>query len=137
MIDNECLLSDSQDLSQTTGNYYSTYTYNMGDDNAGPGKGNPLYVNFAVDEAFVGAGASVAFYVIEEEDTTLDDSSTVLVNTKAIGVATLVAGYQFSLPVPAGICSKQYLGARYTISGATTTAGTVSAWISNQPQLNP
>jgi len=131
-VDKQCLLSDSQDLSQTAGSYYSTYAYNLGH-TQDPGAGRPIGVVFCVDAAFVGSGATVQFDIIDEEDTTLDGSSVVIASTRAIAITSLTLGKVFMLPIPAGIITQQYIGVKYTIAVATTTAGTVSAFIAFDP----
>lgn len=137
-VDKECLLSDSQDLSQTANSYYSTYCYNLGSTKGDPGSGNTLYVVICVDEAFASAGAAtVQFCVIDELDTTLDGSSRIIVQTDDIAYTTLTLGKVIVIPIPAGLITQQYLGLRYDIGTATTTAGTVSAFIALQPPLNP
>ena len=138
LIDNEALLSSSQDLSQTTGDYYSTYAYDMGSTTGDLGSGAPIYVVICVDAAFTSGGsATVTFNVIDEADSTLDSSSVIIVSTRAIAIATLTAGKVITIPVPAGLITQQFIGLRYDIGTATTTAGTVSAFVSLQPVLNP
>ena len=137
-VDKQCLLSDSQDLSQDAGNFYSTYTYNLGSTTGDPGSGNPLYVVICVDAAFTSAGsATVKFVVIDEADTTLDDSSVEIIATRAIAYTTLTAGKVIVIPIPAGLITQQYIGLKYVIGTATTTAGTVTAFVALQPPLNP
>ena len=137
-VDKQCLLSDSQDLSQVAGDYYSTYAYNLGSTTGDPGSGRPLYVVICVDVAFTSAGsATVTFAVIDEADATLDSGSVVIVQTAAIAIASLTAGKTIVIPVPAGLVTQQYLGLKYTIATATTTAGTVVAFVALDAQLNP
>ena len=50
-------------------------------------------------------------------------------------LATLIAGYQFRLAVPPGV-SKRYLGLRYTVGTAETTAGKVTAGLVIDKQTN-
>ena len=135
-VDKQCLLSDAQDLSQDAGNFYSTNTYNLGH-TKDPGTGNPLYVVICVDEAFTSAGsATVKFVVIDEADTTLDDSSVEIIATRAIAYTTLTAGKVIVIPIPAGLITQQYIGLKYVIGTATTTAGTVTAFVALQPPLH-
>lgn len=133
MLDKETLLSDSQDLSQTAGSYYSTYAYNLGSTDD-PGSGKPIGVMICVDEAFTSSGsATVQFCVIDESDTTLDSSSVIIVQTDDIAYTTLTEGKTIFLPFPSGLITQQYVGMRYDIGTATTTAGTVSAYIAFDP----
>jgi len=137
-VDKELLLSDSQDLSQSAGSYYSTYAINLGGTVGDIGSGNPLYLVCCVDEAFTSAGsATVQICLIAEDDTTLDSGSTIIVQTDDIAYTTLTAGKIIVIPVPAGLITQQYIGVRYDIGTATTTAGTISAFIATSPPTNP
>lgn len=137
-VDKQCLLMDAQDLGQVAGDYYSSYAYNLGSVVGDIGSGNPLYVVICVDEAFASAGsATVKFSVIDEADTTLDSSSVEIVSTDTIAYTTLTAGKVIAIPIPAGLITQQYLGLRVDIGTATTTAGTVTAFVALQPPLNP
>lgn len=67
-----------------------------------------------------GSGSTHTMEAIMATDDALTTSITVL-NTVTIAAATLVAGYQFFIPIPQGLMSKQYLGFRNTSTGGTTT----------------
>ena len=139
-VDKDLRLSDSQDLSQTAGSYYSTNAINLSGVVGDIGSGTPLYVVICIDAAFTSAGsATVKFEVIDEEDATLDGSSGVILSTKAFAYddTQIGVGKILVIPLPAGIITQQYLGLKYTIGAATTTAGTVSAFVALQSPLNP
>ena len=128
ILDFQLQVSSAQDLSQTASDYYSTKVVNMSHILGDPGGGEPFYLIINVVEAFTSAGsATVQFAVIDEANTTLDGSSVIIVQTRAIAIATLTAGKIIVIPIPAGIITQQYLGVRYDIGTATTTAGTVDA----------
>ncbi|KKK65294.1 hypothetical protein LCGC14_2975610, partial [marine sediment metagenome] len=111
-VDSLLLLSDGQDLSQTTGDYYSTKVVNTGTTDGDIGAGEPLYLIICVDEAFTSSSstATVKFSVIDEADTTLDSSSVEIVSTDDLVVTRLTLGKIIVLPVPAGLVTQQYLG---------------------------
>jgi len=136
-VDNNLLFSDSQDLAQVAGSYYSTNVLNLGSaTDIGVGRACSLVI--VVDEAFTSGGsATVKFEVIDEADTTLDGRSVVIASTRAIAIATLSAGKVITLPIPAGVITQQYVGVKYTIGTATTTAGTVSAFLALEADHNP
>ena len=137
-VDKELLLSDSQDLAQTADTYYSTNAINLSGVVGDVGSGTPLYMNIVVDTAFTSSGsATVVFTIIDEEDSTLDGSSVVILQTRAIAYTLLTEGKTICIPLPAGLITQQYIGMSYVIAGATTTAGKVSSFISTQPVLNP
>lgn len=127
ILDFETRLSASQDLLQSQASYYSTKAYDLGsaDD---PGAGKSIAVVFAVDTGFTSSGnATVKFEIIDEEDETLDGSSVVIASTDAIAYTRLTEGFKFFLLVPAGLITQQFIGVKYTIATADTTAGRVTA----------
>jgi len=68
----------------------------------------------------------VQFQCVEADNAALTSNLTVLAETPAIAIATLVAGYKVKLPAfPPG--AKRYKGIQYVIAVATTTAGKVTA----------
>lgn len=137
IMDNELTFCESLDCSTTVGNVYSTYALDMGAAAPDIGAGQTLYVVIGVPEAFTSGGsATVQFHVIDEEDTTLDDSSVILVETRAIAYTTLTQGKIIVIPLPVGIMTQRYLGLRVTIAGATTTAGTIDAHLAMDAPSN-
>lgn len=135
IIDSLLLLSDAQDLSQSTGDYYSTNVINTSTTLGDIGAGEPIYLICVVDEAFTSGGsATVKISLIDEADTTLDSSSVEIVSTDTIAYTSLTLGKVIVLPVPFGLVTQQYIGVRYDIGTATTTAGTITAFIGVGPQ---
>lgn len=136
-VDRNLLFSDGQDLSQTEASYYSSNALDLGS-TLDLGKGEPMTLVVCVDEAFDSAGAAtLKIEIIDEEDKTLDGSSIVIVSTRALAYTLLTLGVIITLPIPAGIITQQFIGVKYTIGGATTTAGTVTAFLALDAQLNP
>ena len=72
-----------------------------------------------------------------ESDSTADlaTSATVHYDSGAIALATLVAGYQFIIPLPPGDYER-YLGLRYNVTGTNPANGAVSAFFTPDPQKN-
>lgn len=91
------------------------------------GEGNELYMNFAVTTALAG-GTSVKFEIIQADNAALSSNVQVIGSSDAVLTAALVAGYNTAVRFNPQIGSKgkQYIGARYTISG-TYTSGAVTA----------
>jgi hypothetical protein len=122
LLDKECLLSDAQAITVTAN---STNVYDCRVDDADVGLGEELWVEFVVTEAFTAAGAATLTVSIE---TSNDNSSyTAVGTTAAIGKATLVVGYRFSLAVPPA--GDQYYRAVYTVATGPMTAGKLTAQI--------
>jgi hypothetical protein len=138
ILDNELVLSEGQDLSQTASSYYSTNVINLGS-KRDIGKGQPLYLVGCVEEGFASAttNSTLQLALIQEDDTTLDGDSEVVIETAPIPEADLKAGKVIAIPLPAGIMDKQYIGVKYTIGTATTTAGKMTTFLALQPPLNP
>ena len=91
------------------------------------GEGTPLYMNFAVTEAFAN-GTSITFEVITSASANLG-SPTVIGSSDAItagSTLTLGKNVVVRLNPDMGGLGKRYLGARYTVSG-TVGAGKVTA----------
>lgn len=91
------------------------------------GEGNELIMNFAVTEAFAG-GTSTKFEIIIADNAALSSNVQVIGSSDAVVTANLPLGTNIAVrlnPI-VGSKGKQYLGARYTVSG-TNTAGKVTA----------
>jgi hypothetical protein len=127
IIDALLLLSDAQALTATA---YSTNTIDLGavTPKREVGIGEPLALAITVDVAadVANADETYAFAFVQSANANLssDDDLAYL----AIARATLVAGYKFALAIPAGLITKQYIGAQYTLGG-TTPSITVTASI--------
>lgn len=155
MYDANLIMSDDQDLSQVVGAYLSDKSIDLWDQTRqttahgntpvmDPGRGNPVEVIVQVTEAFVGVGATVSCELVMADDAALTTNLVSLQQapgasvTVGIAVATLVAGYQFRVGgvIPAGT-SKRYLGVRYNIFTATTTAGKCTAYLNKNRVTAP
>ena len=90
------------------------------------GEGTPLYMNFAVTEAFAN-GTSITFEVITSASANLS-TPTVIGSSTAVVTAALTLGKNVVVRLNPDIGGKgqRYLGARYTVAG-TMNAGKVTA----------
>lgn len=146
MLDVQNLLSDQQNLAQAAGNYLSTNTIDLGATGtiplggspvSDPGRARAVELFAQVTETFTSGGAgTLQFQLVTADSADLATNLTVVQETAAIALATLVAGYQARLAMPAGI-AKRYLGLRYVIATAAMTAGKVTAGIALDKQTNP
>lgn len=136
ILDSLLRLSDSEDISQAAGDKYSTSVLNTSTVLGDLGAGETIYAIFCIDAAVTSAGSAgtVVFAIIDEADTTLDGSSVVICQTAPLVVTRLTLGKIIVLPIPTGLITQQYIGAKYTIATETTTAGTVSTFIGVGPQ---
>lgn len=93
------------------------------------GEGNDLYMNFAVTEAALAAGAAtVEFQVIASAAAALT-SPTVIGSSGAIAKTSLTLGANVSVRINPQIASLglRYLGANYVVSTGPLTAGKFTA----------
>ena len=96
-------LSDDQDLSQTTGTYAATNTFNFSDTTQEltgleMGAGQPMWFNVRVGTAIAGTSGSTAGSVtlvvslVNESDTTIDSSSETMYTSRAFTEDELTDG---------------------------------------------
>jgi len=136
-VDKQCLLADGLDIGIAAGSVYGSYAYNLGS-TKDPGGGKPLYVVCCIDEAVTSSGsATVQIEIVDEEDETIDSSSVVICGTEDVAYTRFTLGKVIVIPVPFGLITQQYLGIKVTVAAATTTAGTLTAFIAVDPFTNP
>lgn len=143
--DRQHMFSIAQDIGQVQAAYLSTNTIDMGALGTNvfgdsvqydPGSGGAFQVYCKILEAVVGTSSTILFELVSADNAALSSNLTVLYATAAIPEATLVVGYNVQILVPTGI-TQRYLGMRYTVGTATTTAGTVSSGIIWDRQTAP
>lgn len=103
----------------------------------GIGEDPPMRAVFTVTTTFQSTGSSTLTFSIQGST----DNSTwdTYISTPAIAKATLVAGLQFSLPIPRpapGQSRPRYLRAYYTVATADFTAGALTTAIVLDAQAN-
>ncbi len=97
------------------------------------GKGTPVPVLIQVTEAFA---TLTSLTITIEVSANSDLSSSTVLATETVAVADLVAGKQTFLQVLPNGADQRYLGVRYTVTGSSATAGTITAGISMGNQTN-
>lgn len=126
-IDALGLVSDAQAVSADA---VSTNTIDLG--NVTPkreiGTGEPMGFGFSVDVAADTASGDETYEFQVIQSANADLSAPDVIVLQAIARATLVAGYQFFLPIPPGYPTKRYLGVNYNVGG-TTPSITITAWL--------
>jgi len=122
IIDKELVFSENQSIAHAAGSFDSTVVV---DAIADGGVYDNVWLFLKISTAVVGSGASVEFALHTSNDGFGSDDD-VLFTTGAIGVADLTADTVIArVRVPLGL--KQDIKMIYTVSGATTTAGSVYA----------
>lgn len=124
IIDFLTLMSNDQTVTVTAD---STNSIDLGADGAGIQQllERPAAVLCQVTADMTAGGTSLRV-AIEVDDDSAFGSATVLVESEVILAATLVAGYQFLIPLPTHI-SERYMQLRYTADGTFSGGGTISA----------
>lgn len=103
----------------------STDVIDFGQTNPNTGMDDRSTLVITVDEAATAAGAATVTFSLQDS---ADNSSFADVSvTAAIGKATLVAGYQITIPVPNKL--RRYVRAYYTVATGPLTAGKFSAQV--------
>lgn len=104
------------------------------------GDGFQMYLVIVVETAFAsGASATVQFQLASDAAAAIatDGSATVHWASQVFGYASLTAGKQIIVPLPQGFPdAERYLGLLVVTGAATTTAGTISAYLTTQVPHN-
>lgn len=135
ILDTQNSFSRAQSIVGAAGTIVSTDTYDTG---ASPdvGIGQDIMLQINVNAAVTGAGASVQFALQTADDSGFATNLTTFPLTAAIPVASLTANsVQYRGRLPIGL--RRHLRIAYIISGASTTAGTVTAFFANDLQVSP
>lgn len=136
LMSKQSLLSDSQNLAQAAGSYYSTNILDLGAPGTpvrgnqlvrDVGKGTPIPFLIQVDETFASGGAATLVVSIEVDDNDSFSSATTVWTSPTIALATLAAGYRFNnVYLPEGV-NERYARIKYVIGTAAMTAGKITA----------
>lgn len=100
------------------------------------GSGADSYLVLQVDAAATAAGAATVTVTLESAvDSGLATSPTVHATLGPFSIAQMTAGTTLAtVPLPYG-AYKQYVGLRYTVGTGPLTAGSFSAFVTNNPQV--
>lgn len=100
--------------------------------------GRPLYLVIAVQTAFASAGAAtVRFELASDAQAAIATNNTASTHFLSgfFSMADLTAGAKFAVPLPSGIPeSEEYLGLLVRTGTAATTAGSINAFLTMDPQ---
>jgi hypothetical protein len=95
------------------------------------GVGEPLFLVIQVTTTFVGATSTTQLQLVTDSVAALNVSRTVHVDTGAIPVATLVAGYTLVFPLPPQFTYERFMGIWETVATANVTAGAINAFLTH------
>ena len=99
------------------------------------GSGEPMYFVFQVDESVAGTSGTQIYLLASDSTADLATSKTTHITTPTFTTAQLVAGFMWVSPLPLTETYERYLGVWMTSGTATITAGKVSAFLTNHPQM--
>lgn len=125
-------LTELSDAQAVTASAASTNVFDLGAEfDVGPGQ--PLFFVTRVTTAFTASGSATMQVALQTDTVEGFGSATTLLQTPAIGKATLVAGYApLIVPVPHG--AQRYLRAYYTVATGPMTAGNIDAFLTRDVQ---
>ncbi len=129
IMDILCEFSDGQSLASLDGSsVISTDVVDLAAQDLDFGAGEPIYLCVKIGTACAG-GTSVQFRLYGHTTTTVN-SGTMVHDSGAIGISTLVAGFEvMRVPLDVRVDDHgRYIGMYYTAVG-TMTAGTVDAYL--------
>ena len=135
IVDSLLEFADGEDISQSAGTYLATNQIDL-QEARDMGNGQPLYLVIQIDAAVTSGGSATVQFRLRSDSTAVvhDTTSTAHIDTGAIAIATLVAGYTQVIPLPLeGASYERYLGVQAIVATATTTAGTYSAFLTIDP----
>lgn len=98
------------------------------------GRGNPVNIRVQVTEAF--ATLTSLKVAIQTDDNSSFSSAATVLETEAIAVADLVAGYVFNLQWIPRNTDERYLRLYFTVAGSSATTGKIFAGVVQAGQDN-
>lgn len=104
--------------------------------NQDAGVGGKLQVLVQVDTAFTAAGAATMQIQLQCDSDSAFGTVKTVIETDAIPVATLIAGYRAILPIPYYL-DKRYIRVNYVIATGPMLTGAISAAVVMGVQHNP
>jgi hypothetical protein len=133
ILDSQETFSELQPVAAAAGDVVSTNIYDTGSV-ADMGIGEPLFVYAKVGTAVAGAGATVQV-VLQTDDNTAFSTPKEFPLSGALAIAALGANAEIvKARLPIGL--ERYLRLVYRVAGATTTGGTISAYMTLDVQAN-
>lgn len=129
---------DAVDVSAGTGTALAGDVIDLGTEPQDLGGGKPLYLNIQVTTAFTTATTATVQFILASDAAAAietDGTATEHLLTDAYDTGVLVQGFKqtFPLPVGDGLAYERYLGLLVVTGGATTTAGSINAFLTLDP----
>lgn len=135
ILDEKLEFCDATDVSAAAGTAVAGDVIDL--DNLGRELIDTLYLVITVSTAFASGGsATVDFRLSSDSTANLATSATDHWTSGATAIASLTAGKTYIVPLPSnlGASYERYLGIRVVTATATTTAGSINAFLTNDVQ---
>lgn len=135
-LDERTEFCDDEDVSASAGTAVAGDVLDLGTAVVNVGRGEPIYLVIGITEAFASAGSATVNIKFSSDSTAdLATSPTDHWETGALAfdAATLALGEKFIVALPQGQTYERYCGIRVVTATATTTAGSINAFLTEQP----
>lgn len=96
------------------------------------GNGEPVYLVVQIDTTMTAGASAITFGLCSDSTANLATSKTVHILLPTLTTVTAVKGYTYVAALPSTETYERYLGMWQTASGATLTAGAVSAFLTTK-----
>ena len=128
IFDNEMMFSEEQRVCNGGAAEASTNVYDFGVASPNVAKGEPMVLLFTVTEVFAGTATTLTITAQSSSDNAEADAYADItgISTGAIAKATLVAGYQFTLPLPSHATYGRWMQILYTGDNTFETTGKIT-----------
>ncbi len=137
ILDERLEFADALDVSAVAGTLLEGDVIDLGAVVRDIGQGQPLYLMIEVTTAFTSAGSSTTGFILASDSVEAIDNggaATEHYNTGLIAKAVLVIGYRFQVALPMhDPAYERYLGILVETAVATTTAGSINAFLALDP----
>ncbi|TXH48242.1 MAG: hypothetical protein E6Q97_25145 [Desulfurellales bacterium] len=134
ILDEKLEFADALSVAATTGSALVGDVIDLVSADRRLGSNVPLFLVIQVTTAFATATSATVSFELASDDAAAINTTTGSkhVRTAAFGTAQLTAGKQIIVPLPAGLPDyERYLGLIVVTAGATTTAGAINAFLTN------
>ncbi len=135
ILDSQLSLSRAQSIAAAVGDIVSTDVYDTGAA-ADVGIGEDLFLQIQLNAAVTSGGAATVAFILQTDDNVGFSSVREYPLTGPVALAALTANsVQYRGKLPIGL--ERFFRVVYRIAGATTTAGSVTTFLTHGLQVSP
>jgi len=135
IMDERLEFADAVSIAASAGTALIGDQLDMSLPNRDVGMGEPVYLVIEISTTVASGGSATVQFRLRSDSTAAihATTSTGHIDTGALALATLVAGYTLVIPLPMGINYEEFLGLQVITGTATTTAGAINAFLTLDP----